>query len=202
MKMKSIALKVLLSIIIIVLAFLVLQSIMEPVRFENEKADRERVVIQLLKDIREVQVAYKGIHKNYAGSFDTLIDFIKTGAIPVVNIIPDPTDTTYTKTINDTTSYINVGDSIFKHHANFNPESIQYIPYSDGVIFSIAAGIIEINKIRVPVFEVSAEYIHFLLGMDEQLILNLIKKRNEFERFPGLKVGSISEASTDGNWEF
>ena len=63
-------------------------------------------------------------------------------------------------------------------------------------------GIIEINKVRVPVFEVSAEYIHFLLGMDEQLILNLIKKQNEFERFPGLKVGSITEASTDGNWEF
>ncbi len=200
--MKSIALKVFLSIVIVLLGYMVVKSIMEPVRFKNEKADREKIVIQLLKEIREVQVAYKGIHKEYAGTFDTLINFIKEGEIPVVNIISDPTDTTYTKTINDTTSYINVGDSIFKHRADFNPESIQYIPYSNGEVFVFASGIIEINKVRVPVFEVSAEYIHFLLGMDEQLILNLIKKKNEFERFPGLKVGSITEASTDGNWEF
>ncbi|MCP4553764.1 MAG: hypothetical protein GY834_17375 [Bacteroidetes bacterium] len=200
--MKSIALKVFLSIVIIFLGYMVVKSIMEPVRFKNEKADREKIVIQLLKEIREVQVAYKGVHKEYAGTFDTLINFIKIGKIPVVNIISDPTDTTYTKTINDTTSYINVRDSIFKHRVDFNPESIQYIPYSNGEVFVFASKIIEINKVRVPVFEVSAEYIHFLLGMDEQLIVNLIKKKNEFERFPGLKVGSITEASTDGNWEF
>lgn len=202
MKMKSIALKVFLSIVIVFLGYMVVKSIMEPVRFENEKTDRERVVIQLLKDIREVQMAYKGMHNEYAGSFDTLIDFIKTGLIPVVNIIPDPTDTTFTKTINDTTSYITVEESLFNHRANFNPESIQYIPYTDGEVFAFATGIIEINKVRVPVFEISAKYIQFLLGMDEQLILNLVKKQNEFERFPGIKVGSITEASTDGNWEF
>jgi hypothetical protein len=202
MKMKSIIVKVVLAIIIIILGYLVVDSIMQPVRFENEKAKRDEVVIKLLKEIREVEVAYKGIHKEYTGSFDTLIDFIKNGELPVVNIIPDPTDTTFTRTINDTTSYKNVGESIFGDRKNFDPASIEYIPFSNGKKFKLNAAVIEINKVRVPVFEISAEYKDILLGMDDQLILNLIKKLKEFEKFPGLKVGSLEEASTDGNWEF
>jgi len=202
MKMKSIILKVFLAVVIIVLGYLVVDSIMEPVRFENEKAAREKVVINLLKEIREAQIAYKGVYKQYAPTFDTLIDFIKNGQLPVVNIIPDPNDTTFTKTINDTTGYTSVGEIIFKNRKNFDPESIQYIPFSEGKKFSLEAAIIEISKVRVPVFEISADYNLILLGMDQQLIQNLIKKQKEFERFPGLKVGSLTEASTDGNWEF
>ena len=201
-KMKSIILKVFLAVVIIVLGYLVVSSIMEPVRFENEKAAREKVVINLLKEIREAQIAYKGVYKQYAPTFDTLIDFIKNGQLPVVNIIPDPNDTTFTKTINDTTGYTSVGDVIFKNRKNFDPESIQYIPFSGGKKFSLSASVIEISKVRVPVFEITAEYSLILFGMDEQLIQNLIKKQKEYERFPGLKVGSLTEASTDGNWEF
>jgi len=202
MKMKSIILKVFLAVVIIVLGYLVIDSIMQPVRFENEKAAREKVVINLLKEIREAQIAYKGVYKHYAPTFDTLIDFIKNGQLPVVNIIPDPNDTTFTKTINDTTGYTGVGEIIFKNRKNFDPESIQYIPFSEGQKFNLAASVIEISKVRVPVFEISADYNMILFGMDQQLIQNLIKKQKEFERFPGLKVGSLTEASTDGNWEF
>ena len=200
--MKNIIVKVVLALVIIYLGYMVVGSIMQPVRFENEKAKRDQVVIDLLKDIRKAQVAYKGIYNSYAPTFDTLIDFIKNGEIPVVNIIPDPTDTTFTRTINDTTSFVNVGDSIFKDYPNFDAASIQFIPFSNGEKFIMAADVIEINKVRVPVFEITAEYKFILFGMDEQLITNLIKKQKEFERFPGLKVGSLTEASTDGNWEF
>lgn len=202
MKMKSIILKVVLAIAIIILGYMVVDSIMQPVRFENEKAKRDEVVIELLKNIRDVQVAYKGINNVYINSFDTLIDFVVSGQLPVVNIIPDPTDTTFSRTINDTTGYISVGESIFKDFSNLDPASIEYIPFSNGKKFKMAADVIEINKVRVPVFEISAEYKDILYGMEEQLILNLIRKLKEFEKFPGLKVGSLTEASTDGNWEF
>jgi hypothetical protein len=202
MKMKSIILKVVLALVIIWLGYMVVGSIMEPVRFENEKAKRDEVVIELLKDIRDVQVAYKGVNNVFANSFDTLIDFVINGQLPVVNIIPDPTDTTYTRTINDTTGYISIAESIFGDRPNFNPASIEYIPFSNGEKFKLAAAVIEINKVRVPVFEISAEYKFILMGMEEQLIHNLVRKLTEFEKFPGLKVGSLTEASTDGNWEF
>jgi hypothetical protein len=40
-----------------------------------------------------------------------------------------------------------------------------------------------------------------LEGLDEQSVTNLIAAREQLERFPGIKVGSMTEASTDGNWE-
>lgn len=202
MKMKSIILKVVLALVIVYLGYMVVGSIMEPVRFENEKAKRDKVVIKLLKDIRNVQIAYKAMNNVYASSFDTLIDFVQNGQLPVVNIIPDPSDTTYTRTINDTTGYISVGESIFGHIPNFNAASIEFIPFSNGEKFKMGASVIAINKVRVPVFEISGEYKFILLGMDEQLIHNLVRKLTEYEKFPGLKVGSLTEASTDGNWEF
>ncbi|MBC34728.1 MAG: hypothetical protein CL663_01605 [Bacteroidetes bacterium] len=200
--MKSIALKIVLSLIILFLGYKVTMSIMEPVQFQNEKESREKVVIELLKEIRDVQIAYKSINNRYTSSFDTLIDFVKNGEIPVVNIIPDPTDTTFTKTINDTIAYINVADSLFKNHVNFNADAIRYIPFSNGVEFTIDADVIERSKVKINVFEVSALYKDFLVGLDEQLIRNLLKKREELEKFEGLRVGSMTEASTDGNWEF
>jgi hypothetical protein len=38
-------------------------------------------------------------------------------------------------------------------------------------------------------------------GLDKQLVLNLTKSKEDLDRYPGLKVGSMSEPSTDGNWE-
>ncbi len=200
--MKQNIIKVLLSIVIIVLGYFVVNSIMSPVKFENERERRERIVINQLKEIRDVQIAFKSIHSEYAKNFDTLIDFINTGQIPIVNIIPDPTDTTFTKTINDTIGYIGVIDTLFKSRPDFNPNNIRYVPFSGGVEFKLDAGKIEISKTQVNVFEVSAMYKDILKDMDEQLIRNLLKKLSELEKFEGLKVGSMLEASIDGNWEF
>lgn len=200
--MKSNILKILFSIIIIILGYLVVRSIMTPVEFENEKSRREKIVIERLKEIRDVQIAFRSMHDRYTSSFDTLIDFIKNGKIPVVKIIPDPTDTTFTRTINDTIEYILVKDTLFKKYSNFNPDDLKIIPFSDKKEFELNAGKIEISKTHVNVFEVKAHYNDILFGMDKQLITNTIKKLKDLEKYEGLKVGSMEEASTDGNWEF
>lgn len=200
--MKSNIIKIVLSVVILVLGFLVIRSIMAPVQFENQKTNREQVVIEQLKEIRNVQIAYKGIYNRYTSSFDTLIDFVKNGQIPVVNIIPDPTDTTFVRTINDTIGYVLVVDTLFKGRVNFDPNNLRFIPESDGQEFEMDAGKIEVSRTKVNVFEVKALYIHILNGMDKQLIINLRKKLKELEKYEGVKVGSMEEASTDGNWEF
>ncbi len=51
------------------------------------------------------------------------------------------------------------------------------------------------------VFEATANYNDILKGLEEQMIVNLIKARKDIDKFPGLKVGSMMEPSTDGNWE-
>ena len=63
------------------------------------------------------------------------------------------------------------------------------------------AGVIKKGGVKVNVFEVKAPYSEILKGMDEQLVINLIASRKEIKKYPGLKVGSMEDPSTDGNWE-
>jgi hypothetical protein len=193
--------KILLLVVIIVLAYLVVESVMGPVRFNKEVEKRSNAVIQNLKDIRTAQMAYKNIYGNYTSSFDTLINFMIEDSIPVVRMIPDPNDTTFTKTIRDTIGSRDVVDSLFSNRKNFDAHMIRYIPYTDNIEFKMDAGIIEKGGVDVNVFEALAPYEVVLKGLNEQRVINLIASKEQIERYPGLKVGSMVEANTDGNWE-
>lgn len=193
--------KILLFVVIIVLAYLVYESVMRPVRFNKEVTHRSNAVIQNLKDIRSAQLAFKNINDKYTGSFDTLIDFLKTGEIPVVKMVPDPEDTTFTKTITDTLGYIPVIDSLFGKRHEFDVNHLKYIPFTDNEVFAMEAGVIEKGGVKVNVFEVKVPYKTFLEGLNRQMVVNLVASREQIEKYPGLKVGSMEEASTDGNWE-
>ena len=193
--------KIGLVVVIIVLGFLVYESVMKPVRFNNEVNVRSKAVIQNLMDIRTAQLTYKAINGKFTASFDTLISFLKEGEIPVVKIVPDPTDTTFTRTIRDTLGYIPVIDSLFKNRPGYNVDEIREVPFSDKVNFTLDAGVVDKGGVQVNVFEASAHYNLFLKNMDKQSVINLIAGKEQLERFPGLKVGSMTDASTDGNWE-
>ena len=193
--------KVGLLVVIIVLAYFVYESVMVPVRFDKSVDQRSKAVIQNLVDIRSAQMIFKNIHGKYTASFDTLIDFLVVGEIPVVKIVPDPNDTTFTKTIRDTIGYIPVKDSLFSKRANYMVENLKYIPFTDNELFKLDAGLIEKGGVDVNVFEASAHYKVILNGLDEQMVINLIAAKEQIERYPGIKVGSMTEASTDGNWE-
>ncbi|MDZ7775568.1 MAG: hypothetical protein U5L09_08195 [Bacteroidales bacterium] len=200
-KTLKIVLQTVLTIGVVVLGYLVYESIMEPVRFEKKVNARSERVVQNLKDIRSAERAYKGIYDEYTGSFDTLINFIKTGKIPVVFTIQDPEDTTFTKVITDTIDFVNVGDSLFKNRENYNVNNIRYIPFSGKSEFELAADTIKKGGVVVDVVEVKAHYNEYLKGLNEQLVINKIKSRKDIEKYPGLKFGSLKEPSTDGNWE-
>lgn len=201
MNLKYTVIKIVLAVIIIVLAYMIYESIMRPVRFNAATSAREEKVIRRLMDLRTSQMFYKREHNRYTGSFDTLLTFLTKGEIPVVKIIPDPNDTTFSKTISDTLGYVKVADSLFQNRPFFILDSIGYIPYSNGVPFELAAGSIDRGGIKVSVYEIKAPYTTFLKGLDRQLVTNLIKSKEDIERYPGLKVGSMEEPSTDGNWE-
>ena len=104
--MKKTLIQLVLFVVIVALGYMVVESIMEPVRFNKEKQQREAVVIERLKDIRNSQFIFKQLNGSYASNFDTLINFLKVAEIPVVKIVADPNDTTFTLTINDTVGYI------------------------------------------------------------------------------------------------
>lgn len=191
-----------LALLAILLGYLVFDSIRQPLAFENSKTERELKVVQNLKDIRSTQGLFKENYNRYTANFDSLIEFIKVGELPVVNIIPDPNDTTFTKTINDTVGYIKVLDSLFGTRHNFNVESLRYVPFSEPQQeFEIQAGYIVRGGMNVPVFEAKAHYKTYLNGLDPQRIRNAAAQREDVNKYPGMKVGSMTEPSTDGNWE-
>ncbi|HDO27559.1 MAG TPA: hypothetical protein ENH02_05525 [Bacteroidetes bacterium] len=198
--MKKVLLQLALLIVIIILGYMIYNTIQAPVRFKKEKQRRELVVINKLKSIRTSQLIYKRMRGSFAGNFDTLESFLATAEIPVVKIIPDPADTTFTKTINDTVGYIRVEDTLFKHQP-FTLKELAIIPFSGGEKFQMAADTIQRGGVLVHVFQVLAPYSAYLKGMDKQRIINLQAERENTDRYPGLKLGSLTEASTDGNWE-
>lgn len=198
--MKKVLLQLALFVVIVVIGWYVYQSIMEPVKFRDEKRAREIKVIEKLKDIRTSQNIYRYVKGSYTNSFDSLVSFLTVAEIPVVKMVADPTDTTFTKTINDTIGYIKVSDSLFRNKF-YELSDLSLIPFSGGIPFKMDADTIERGGVDVHVFEVLAPYSAYLSGMDEQTVMNLIASQEDIEKYPGLKVGSMTEPSTDGNWE-
>jgi len=199
--MKKILVQLGLFVVIVALGYFVYNSIMEPVRFNKEKQLREVVVIERLKDIRSSQFIYKELSGSYAPNFDTLISFLKVAEIPIVKMVQDPNDTTFSISINDTVGFINVADSLFGKRDNFKFSQLQTIPFSGGELFEMQSDTVERGGVKVHVFEAKAPFTSFLKGMNEQAVINIIAKFEDIEKYPGLKVGSLVEPSTDGNWE-
>ncbi len=72
-----------LPLLIIYLAYILIDSISQPLRFNRERAARESAGIERLKEIRTLQDAYKEVNGKYTGDIDTLVNFYKTGEIVV-----------------------------------------------------------------------------------------------------------------------
>ena len=69
---------ILLAICIVALIYIVYGSIMNPIRFANEKGIRDRAVIERLMDIKAAQTEYNYQHDGYCSNFDTLAEFINS----------------------------------------------------------------------------------------------------------------------------
>ncbi len=198
---KLTIINIVLAIVAVFLAYLVFDSVRQPVVFENTRREREIKVVQSLKDIRSTQTLFKQTYNRYTASFDSLIEYVRTGELPIVNMIPDPEDTTFTRTINDTVGYIKVIDSLFNSRENFDINSLRIVPFSQDVEFELQAGYIMRGGLKVAVFEAKTPYKSYLWDLDQQRVNNLRAEQEDLNKYAGLKVGSMDEPSTSGNWE-
>ncbi|HBB91035.1 MAG: hypothetical protein A2X22_06780 [Bacteroidetes bacterium GWF2_49_14] len=200
MKTVKYIVQIVLAGLIIVLFYLIYSGVMKPINFEKEKDSRDAKVIERLKDIRTAQVAYKSVYQKYTGSFDTLINFVKTDSFPVVYAEGSEDDSLAVAKglIVRRTFYVPVLDSIFPE--GYPIDSLRFIPHTQGVPFSLQAGnITTASKVLVQVFEAGALNFDILNGMDRQLIINLNDLAKDYK---GIRVGNIQEANNNaGNWE-
>ena len=207
-----------LPIIIIGLVYLIVESVMEPIRFNEQKEAREEVAIQRLKDIRDLQVAFK---------IDSLKDFYNNGTIKVVmqigsnddslavvntqklkkrnpRITPQQMLLLYVKgehLVFSIENEIPVRDTLFSGRPDFSIDSLAFIPFcGDSIIMESAVK--RVSGVNVPLFEASMPYKQLLQGLDNQLRINLDAEREDTGRYPGLKVGSVTAPNNNaGNWE-
>ncbi|MCB9014208.1 MAG: hypothetical protein H6541_00275 [Lentimicrobiaceae bacterium] len=199
--MKSTILKVVLAVVVIVLGYLLYASIMKPIRFQEELTRRNNQIVVKLKDIRTAETFFKQFNGHYTSSFDSLFAFLQTGKIPVVKLVADPNDTTFSRSISDTIGYIGIADSLFGKRSNFNLQDLAVIPFSEGRKFEVKTDKIDKGGVIVSVMEVLVPYEYYLYDLDQQDVVNLAERQKTINRYPGIKMGSLTEASTDGNWE-
>jgi len=192
-------------LIILGLAYLIIDSISQPVRFNKEFKQREAVAIERLKDIRTLQVTYKSKFGDFTNSMDTLLDFYKNGEISIIRQIGSFDDSLAVaqKLVRRDSVKIAVRDTLFNHRPGFHIDSLRFVPFSGKKETILETAIRQISGISVPLFSASMPYEHLLAGMDTQLIINLIsEKRDVFKRYAGVRVGSTDAPNNNaGNWE-
>ncbi len=202
-----------LTAVAIFLGYLIYKSIQDPINFEKEKDARYEQTIEKLKDIRKAQLAYKDVYGKFTGSWDTLIHFIKYDSLRNVRKIGELTDSMIDAGLTERralqrgliirdTIRVPVLGTVFDK--SFNADQLKYIPVEDTVaIFDMGANVITTGSgIKVPVFEAKAHNNIVLKGLDRQFVINMNEQRRLNERYPGLKVGSLTESVNNaGNWE-
>ncbi|MFW5835556.1 MAG: hypothetical protein ACOCU3_01240 [bacterium] len=201
--MKTV-IQILLSIAIVVLGYLLVDSIMEPINFQQEQKARYNRTIERLKDIRAAQIAYRSIYGEFTGSFDSLIHFINNDSFRVVTAIgfEDEDEEVVDEEVIRDTVMVSVRDSLFP--ADYVVDSLRYVPFTGGrEEFFLGAGeVMTGSGLEVEVFEVHVHNNVLLQGLNQQLVINMNDERIKRDQFPGLRVGSLTETTNNaGNWE-
>ncbi len=186
-------------------------SVYEPILFNKVKNKRYVLVIESLKDIRNSQLAHRQVTGSFAKDFDNLIKFIDTAEYTITqrrdsSIIDEDltkrygVDTFKDIVIIDTLGFIPVKDSLFKTSSRY--KTMMNVPVGDdGAKFKMKAGFIEQNNIKIPVFEAIVKKSVLLNDQNKDLLV----QENQVVSVDGvngdaLKVGSMDEVNTTGNW--
>ena len=55
--------------------------------------------------------------------------------------------------------------------------------------------------VSVPVIEILVPYEYYMSDLPLQDVINLEAAQKTMNKYPGIRMGSLIEATTDGNWE-
>ncbi|WP_299580256.1 hypothetical protein [uncultured Sunxiuqinia sp.] len=210
--MKTV-IQIVLIVAAIILAYFIYQSIERPIEFEKAKDARYEVTVERLKDIRKAQLAFKDVNGHFTGDWDSLINFVKHDSLPLVRKIGMLNDSMLEAGLTEETAIkkgliirdtlkVSVMDTLFG--ASYPIDRIKMVPVKDTVAeFHLGATVITTGSgIKVPVFEAKAHNNTILKNLDRQMVINLNDQRRTNGKYPGLKVGSLTETNSNaGNWE-
>ncbi|WP_418193175.1 hypothetical protein [Alistipes sp.] len=196
------------------LVYVIYVQISTPIRFDKETKAKKAQVIDRIKDIRTAQRAFKSKYQHFTASFDSLSAFVLTDTLELERKIVDEDDSAAMAMLkksgkkNIEKFKIAVIDTIFapKKVTRQDVENFRFIPGTGNKAqFIMEAGIITTeSKVVIPVVECRAPYKAFLDTVAyRQEVINLIdEEQNNFNRYPGVKFGSMDSGNNEaGNWE-
>ena len=226
-KAVKIIIEILLALAAVGLVYAIYNSVMKPVNFNKEKARRQEVAVQRLKDIRTLQVAFKGVNNRFTGDIDSLINFYNTGKMDIVmqvgsnddslaventarvkkafkNLKKDELNAKFMelykqgqKLVFSISTPIAVKDTLFHSRENFCVDSLAFIPFSGGQKVEMESLVKTVSGVQVPLFEARMPWKALLKGMDNQLRINLDAECEDQNRYPGLQVGSVNQPNNN-----
>ena len=204
---------VVLTAIILFLAWYLFRQVMTPLEYDKELKLREAAVIERIKDIRSAEQAYKQKNGRYVGDWDSLINFVLGDTLVFERKLVDENDSLAMVALrrsgrqNVEQFRMAVRDTIFspRRLTNQQIQDLKFIPFAQqGTQYILNATMLTTeSKVVVPVFEAKAPYKAFMYDLDEQELINLIDNaKNVYYKYPGIAVGSIERTTNDaGNWE-
>ena len=206
--------QIILAVAFGVLVYVIYVQISTPIRFDKETKAKKAQVIDRIKDIRTAQRAFKSKYQHFTASFDSLSAFVLTDTLELERKIVDEDDSAAMAMLkksgkkNIEKFKIAVIDTIFapKKVTRQDVENFRFIPGTGNKAqFIMEAGIITTeSKVVIPVVECRAPYKAFLDTVAyRQEVINLIdEEQNNFNRYPGVKFGSMDSGNNEaGNWE-
>lgn len=206
--------QIILAVAIVGLVYVIYVQISTPIRFDKETKAKKAQVIDRIKDIRTAQRAFKSKYQHFTASFDSLSAFVLTDTLELERKIVDEDDSAALAMLkksgkkNIEKFKIAVIDTIFapKKVTRQDVENFRFIPGTGNKAqFIMEAGIITTeSKVVIPVVECRAPYKAFLDTVAyRQEVINLIdEEQNNFNRYPGVKFGSMDSGNNEaGNWE-
>ena len=206
--------QIILAVAIVGLVYVIYVQISTPIRFDKETKAKKAQVIDRIKDIRTAQRAFKSKYQHFTASFDSLSAFVLTDTLELERKIVDEDDSAAMAMLkksgkkNIEKFKIAVIDTIFapKKVTRQDVENFRFIPGTGNKAqFIMEAGIITTeSKVVMPGVECRAPYKAFLDTVAyRQEVINLIdEEQNNFNRYPGVKFGSMDSGNNEaGNWE-
>ncbi len=217
---------ILLVIAVVFLAIFAARSIMRPEKFKNVYEARKTANVNNLLTIRSAQAIYKNVHKKYASTMDSLVDFVNNGTVEIeknVGNFPDSmseAEAFKLGLIHKEVVKVPALSKMLELDKNLTKESFknfQYIPFSDKKQYEVQVGSIASKTYEVPVYRIDVPLEDVLVNMDKSItpenagVLkrlwnkifynNLAGEKQYRDQYEDMYMGSLTEASTAGSWE-
>ncbi|MEM1325195.1 MAG: hypothetical protein AAGI23_04530 [Bacteroidota bacterium] len=192
----KIVINLILLLITVALGYMLVNSIREPIAFQEAKDKREQAVINRLMDIRKAQEMFRDIKGGFAPNFDTLQYVLENDSFAIIKIEGDEDATgADAQAIRRDTTYKSALDSI--RAMGLRLDSLRHVPYSNKM-FDIAADTLTYQQTLVSVVEVGTKRSYFMGKYADD---KYARYDNSYNPNTTIKFGDMNSPKLAGNWE-